>query len=139
MSCLRFAAAIASILLAAVSVFVAEPAAQDSKKIEYDEFCKLDVKSKNGFFAVASPENRAELIRTQLQRWLAKNRARLTTAQVMVIEENIAFIKADLYILPRREEDMAKAKALEQRTLALMSREDMTEAFTIFGSCIPKD
>ena len=137
MTCLRLAAAIASILLAVVCVFVAEPAAQDSK-IEYDEFCKLDVKSKNGFFAVASPENRAELIRTQLQRWLAKNRARLNTAQVLVIEENIAFIKADLYKLPRREEDMAKAKALEQRTLALMSREDMTEAFTIFGSCIPK-
>lgn len=137
MTCLRLAAAIASILLAAVFLTVVEPAAQASK-IEYDEFCKLDVKTKNGVFAAATPENRAELIRTQIQRWLGKNRERLSPEQVKVIEENISFIKADLYDLPRREEDMAKAKALEQRTLALMSREDMTEAFTIFGSCIPK-
>jgi hypothetical protein len=134
----RLAATIVALTLAVVcSVFAAAPAAQ-AVKVEYDDFCTLDVQTKNRLFAAVSPDNRAELIRTQLQRWLDKNRARLSPEQVKVVEENIAFIKADLYRIPRREEDMQKAKELEQRTLALMSRADMTEAVTIFGSCIAK-
>ena len=133
----RFAGALVSIALGFACLFSSGAAAQASK-VEYDEFCKLEVTAKDRLFAAITPENRAELIRTQLQRWLEKNRARLTPEQVKVIEENISFIKADLYKIPRREEDMATAKKLEQRTLALMTREDMTEAFTIFGSCIPK-
>jgi hypothetical protein len=108
-------------------------------RVEYDEFCKLDLQAKNRLFNVITPENRADLIRTQIQRWLDKSRPRLTPAQIQVMEDNIAFIKADLYRLPRREADLAKAKELEQRTLALMSREDMTEALTVYGSCIAKN
>jgi hypothetical protein len=54
------------------------------------------------------------------------------------MEENIAFVKADLYKFPRDEVDLALAKNLEQRTLKLMTREDITEALTVFGSCIAK-
>jgi hypothetical protein len=133
----RIAGAIVSVALGLACLLAAALSAQASK-VEYDEFCKLDVAAKNRLFAAIPPENRAELIRTQIQRWLEKNRARLSPEQVKVIDENIAFIKADLYKFPRREEDLGKARELEQRTLALMTREDMTEAFTIFGSCIAK-
>jgi hypothetical protein len=55
------------------------------------------------------------------------------------MEENIAFVKPDLYKFPRTEVDMALAKNLEQRTLKVMTKEDMTEALTIFGACIAKE
>jgi hypothetical protein len=136
MTAVRVTRAIVALALAVGAGMIALGA--QAPRIEYDEFCKLDLQARNRLFNVISPENRADLVRTQIQRWLEKNRARLTPAQIQVMEDNAAFIKADLYRLPRREADMAKAKELEQRTLALMSREDMTEALTVYGSCIPK-
>jgi IS5 family transposase len=107
-------------------------------RIAYDDFCGLDRTKKIRIFNDIGPENRAELVRTQIQRWLDKNKARLSPEQIQLMMDNIAFIKADLYKIPRREEDLAKAKELEQRALALMTREDMTEAMTMFGACIAK-
>lgn len=137
MARLRLVIALVALPLVLACLVAVDPAAQGTR-VEYDDYCKLDVKAKNRLFGIISPENRADLVRTQIQRWLDKNRSRLTADQIRVLEDNVAFIKPDLYRLPRREEDMAKAKELEQRTLALMSREDMTEAFTVYGSCIAK-
>jgi hypothetical protein len=106
--------------------------------VEYDAFCGLPVERKLRVFNEISPENRAALVRTQIQRWLDKNRSRLTAEQVKVMEDNIAFVRADLYKLPRRPEDLEKAKELEQRTLSLMAKDDMAQALTIHGPCIDK-
>jgi hypothetical protein len=137
MARLRLTGALIAIAVAAVCLLSGDIAAQTSK-IDYDAFCTLDLKSKQKVFGEIKPENRADLVRTQARRWLEKNRARLTPEQVKIMEENIAFVKPDLYKFPRNEVDMALAKNLEQRTLALMAREDMAEALTIFGACIAK-
>jgi hypothetical protein len=137
MARLRLTGVMIAIVAASVCLPAGDIAAQASK-IEYDAFCTLDLKSKQKVFGEIKPENRANLVRTQAQRWLDKNRARLTPEQVKVMEENIAFVKADLYKFPRDEVDLALAKNLEQRTLKLMTREDITEALTVFGSCIAK-
>ena len=134
---LRVTGALIAIALAAVC-FLARNSAAQASRIEYDVFCTMDLKNKEKVFGEISPENRAALVRTQIQRWLDKNRSRLTAEQIKIMEENIAIVKADLYKFPRNEVELAKAKSLEQRTLAVMSREDMTEALTIFGSCIAK-
>jgi hypothetical protein len=134
---LRVTGALIAIALAAVCLLARNSAAQASR-IEYDVFCTMDLKNKEKVFGEISPENRAALVRTQIQRWLDKHRSRLTAEQIKIMEENIAIVKADLYKFPRNEVELAKAKSLEQRTLAVMSREDMAEALTIFGSCIAK-
>lgn len=137
MTSLRITGALIAIALAAVCLLARISAAQASR-IEYDVFCTMDLRNKEKVFGEISPENRAALVRTQIQRWLDKNRSRLTAEQIKIMEENIAIVKADLYKFPRNEVELAKAKSLEQRTLAVMSREDMAEALTIFGSCIAK-
>ncbi|HEX7780444.1 MAG TPA: hypothetical protein VF424_14450 [Vicinamibacterales bacterium] len=137
MTRLRVTGALIAIAVAAAGVLARNTAAQASR-IEYDVFCTMDVKTKQKVFGEISPENRADLVRTQIQRWLDKNRSRLTAEQIKIMEENIAIVKADLYKFPRNEVELAKAKSLEQRTLAVMTREDMAEALTIFGSCIAK-
>ena len=137
MTRLRVTGALIAIAVAAVGLLGRNSAAQASR-IEYDVFCTMDVKNKQKVFGEISPENRAELVRTQIRRWLDKNRSRLSAEQIKIMEENIAIVKADLYKFPRNEVELAKAKSLEQRTLAVMTREDMAEALTIFGSCIAK-
>jgi hypothetical protein len=138
MTRLRLTGAMIAIAVAGVCLLAGDIAAQASR-IEYDAFCTLDLKTKQKLFAEIKPDNRADLIRTQARRWLEKNRARLNTEQIKIMEENIAFVKPDLYKFPRNEVDLALAKSLEQRTLAVMAREDMAEALTIFGACIAKD
>ena len=137
MTSLRVTGALIAIAVAAICLLARTTAAQASR-IEYDVFCSMDLKNKERVFGEISPENRAALVRTQIQRWLDKNRSRLTAEQIKIMEENIAIVKADLYKFPRNEVELEKAKSLEQRTLAVMSREDMAEALTIFGSCIAK-
>ena len=139
MAWFRLTGAMIAVAAAAVCLLAGDIAAQTTPKIDYDSYCTLDLKSKQKVFGEIKPENRADLVRTQAQRWLEKNRARLTPEQVKVMEENIAFVKPDLYKFPRNEVDLALAKNLEQRTLKVMTREDMTEALTVFGSCIAKD
>lgn len=124
--------------VAAFAVVFSVGAAAQSSRVAYDDFCGLERERKIRLFNEISPENRAELVRTQIQRWLDKNKARLSEAQIKLMMDNIAFIKADLYRIPRRDEDLAKAKELEQRALAIMTREDMTDAMTMFGGCIAK-
>lgn len=137
MARLRVISVMIAIAVAAVCLLSRDTAAQASK-IEYDVYCTLDLNTKQKVFGEISPENRAELVRTQIQRWLDKNRSRLTEEQIKIMEENIAIVKADLYKFPRNEVELAKARSLEQRTLKLMPKEDMAEALTIFGSCIAK-
>jgi hypothetical protein len=138
MAWFRLTGAMIAVAVAAVCLQGGDITAQTSK-IDYDTYCTLDLKSKQKVFGEIKPENRADLVRTQARRWLEKNRARLTPEQVKIMEENIAFVKPDLYKFPRNEVDLALAKNLEQRTLKVMTREDMTEALTVFGSCIAKD
>ena len=137
MAKLRLAGAMVAIGVVALCLFAGNSRAQASH-VAYDAFCGLSVDTKKKLFTEVSADNRADLVRTQIQRWLDKNRSRLSAEQIKIMEENIAFVKADLYKIPRRDGDLDKAKDLERRTLALMPREDMTEAFTIYGSCIAK-
>jgi MinD-like ATPase involved in chromosome partitioning or flagellar assembly len=126
----------------AISVLVTTPTqaqvAPTSSVVDYDTFMQQDVQSRIRVFNQVSPENRAELVQTQIKRWVEKNRTRLTPEQLKVMDENLAFVVADRYRQAMNEEQRAKAKELEARTAALFSPEDMREALTINGTYIPK-
>lgn len=106
--------------------------------VNYDTFMKQDFEGRIRVFNQVTPENRAELVQTQIKRWVDKNRARLTPEQLKVMDENLAFAVADRYRQPMNDEQRATAKELESRNAALFSREDLREALTIQGTYIPK-
>ena len=106
--------------------------------VDYDTFMQQDVQGRLRVFNQVTPENRADLVQTQIKRWVEKNRARLTSEQLKVMDDNLAFVTADRYRQPMTEEQRAKAKELEARTATLFSQEDMMQALTIHGTYIPK-
>jgi hypothetical protein len=122
-----------------IAVYLVVDAEGQAARVDYETFCKLDRQSKIRTFNEISPENRAELVRTQVERWLKQNRSRLTPEQIKVVENSLALITPDLYRTPKREEDMAKIRAFEARVRELFSPEDAAQAFSNQGTCIEKN
>lgn len=141
----RWAMVVATVLLAgmpmrAQTTQTAPPAqtAQPAPKIDYDTFMQLDLDERIRQFNLISAENRAELVQTQIKRWVEQNRSRLSAAQLKMMEENIAFVTAERYNRSMSEQDRAKAQDLEKRTAALFTREEMSQALSIHGPYIKK-
>ena len=116
---------------------VAQPVAA---AVDYDTFMQQDVQGRLRTFNEVTPENRAELVQTQIKRWVEKNKTRLTPDQLKMMDENLAFAIADRYRTPIQPDDkaMAQMQELEARNAALFSREDLVDAMTIRGTYIPK-
>jgi hypothetical protein len=106
--------------------------------IDYDTFMQQDVQGRLRVFNQVTPENRAELVRTQIIRWVEGNRARLTPEQLKVMDENLAYVTPDRYRQPMNQEQKAQAKEMEARTAAVLSREEMMQALTVYATYIPK-
>lgn len=130
------------VAMALVALAVATPTwaqvAPAQGVVDYDTFMQQDTQGRIRIFNQITPENRAELVQTQIKRWVEQNRARLTPEQLKVMEENLAFVVADNYRQPMNDELRAKANEVQSRTAALFSREDMMQALTIQGPYIPK-
>ena len=127
-----------AILTLAVATAAWAQVAPAAAVVDYDTFMKQDFEGRIRVFNQVTPENRAELVQTQIKRWVEKNRARLTPEQLKAMDENLAFAVAERYRQPMNEEQRAKVKELESRNAALFSREDLREALTIHGTYIPK-
>ena len=134
---IRHVVATAVLVLVAVTASAGQETST-APTIDYDTFMQMDAQGRIRTFNQITPENRAEVVRTHIERWLEKNRSRLNAEQIKVMEENIAFVTADVYRRPREPQKMEQAKALEAKTAALLSRSDMSEALTIHGAHIPK-
>ena len=112
--------------------------AQAPVTVDYDTFWAMSRNDQVATFNKITPENKAALVRTQIQRWTDTNRARLNPEQLQLLAEMLAFISTDLYGKPS-DVNITRAKELETRATALFSREDMGAAFTREGGAyIPK-
>ena len=105
--------------------------------VDYDTFMQQDWQGRTRMFNTITPENRAELVRTQMERWLAAIQDRLTSEQLAAMHDCIAFVQPDAYRPETREAYLARAKELEQRAAALFTHEDLRQALTIQGTYIP--
>ena len=118
-----------------------EPAAvgQAGQNLEYEVFCKLpDAQTKRDAFMATSPDNRAVLVRAQLERWRDANRPRLNDKQLAAMEMLIASITADTYGEgPKAEDARTKARPLAEAQRQLFTTEDM-QAMQPTGPCIAK-
>ena len=90
-------------------------------------------------FAQLSPENKALIVRTQIERWISANRARLSPAQLQVMQEMAAVVSPDLYSPNRTEATLARVQELEKRAISLLGKEDVGRAATLeMAVYIPK-
>ena len=90
-------------------------------------------------FAQLSPENKALIVRTQIERWITANRARLSPAQLQVMQEMAAVVSPGLYSPNRTEATLARVQELEKRAISLLGKEDVGRAATLeMAVYIPK-
>ncbi len=101
---------------------------QEQPTISYDQFMPQPRQERLRIFNEVSAENRALLIKTHIERWLAANIRRLTPEQVAVVEEVIPFITPEWYQVDR---DIAKvereAEVFCRKLEAVFSREDVMQ------------
>jgi hypothetical protein len=90
-------------------------------------------------FAQLSPENKALIVRTQIERWITANRARLSPAQLRVMQEMAAVVSPDLYGPNRTEGTLTRVQEIEKRAISLLGKEDVGRAATLeMAVYIPK-
>ena len=99
--------------------------------VDYETFRAMEWGDRVTTFNAISPQERAALVQTHITRWLDANREELSGAQIEILEENIAFIRAELYEQSRPTELLRAAQELETRTATLLSREQMRQALTM--------
>ena len=110
---------------------------QLSTPITYDYFMRLDLHERNRLFKQVTAETRAELVQTHIKRWIDKNRTRLTPEQLLVMLENLGFVTPDHYRQKASADDLARAKDLAIRTMAIFSPKDLIQALTFDGPFNP--
>lgn len=111
---------------------------KEKKEIGYDQYMPLPLQERLEIFNEISAENRALLVKTQVERWLAKNRPQLTQAQIEILDEAIGLITPDKY---REDKDTDKveqeAEKFSKRMEKLFSRDEMRQIVSERASYIP--
>jgi len=111
---------------------------QEQLAINYNQFFLKPVKERIKILNEISAENRAFLVKTQAERWLAANRSRLTHEQVSTVEEYILSISPKWYETRDDFEKIdPKAETLVKKVEAVLSREDVMQLATNRADYIP--
>ena len=135
---MRWLLGAAGALLLMVSVGAAA-AGQAPQKVTYETFCSLpDDQARRAAFNAVTPENRAELVRTQLERWREANKSRLSSQQLALLAQMHALVTPESYTAgPAQEEARNKMRALEPKMVELFSVADI-QAMQPNAPCPPK-
>lgn len=72
--------------------------------VDYDTFRAKSWAERVTLFNAVSPEEKAELVRTHISRWVAAHRQDLTPAQIEMADEWMTFVKPESYVFPRSRE-----------------------------------
>jgi hypothetical protein len=81
----------------------------------YQDFMKLPADERPALFAAITPESKAVIMRTHIERWIHSNKERLTTSEIAVFEEIAAWVTPQIY-------RKGTERALDQREQALRAR-----------------
>jgi hypothetical protein len=121
-----------------VFALVASVIAQAPAPVTYEAFCKLDQETRRRAFNEVTAENRADLVRTHIERWQDANRDRLTPQQLALLKELLALITPDTYRGGAgTEEARLKAREIQTRQALIFTLEDMQQ-MQPSAPCIPK-
>ena len=96
--------------------------------ISYDQFMPQPLERRRKIFNEVSAENRALLIKTHVERWLAAHRTKLTSGQVAILEEIGGRISPEWYQEGRDSEKVRReVEGLQQRVEAVLPFEDVAQ------------
>lgn len=121
--------------IAVLAVAVAASAA--GQTAAYDAFMQQGVEQRHAQFRTFSPEQRADIVRTHLRRYLARHRARLTPAQAAFLAETASRMSADFHRSPLSAEARQALGEIEQRGRELFPPKDGRQVLTLDGDYIP--
>jgi hypothetical protein len=112
---------------------------QGQLEVNYEQFFLTTVKERRNIFTEITAENRAFLVKTHAERWVAANRSRLNHEQVSVVEELTQSISPEWYKtkLDFSEKIDPKAEVLVKKIEAVLSREDVSQLATNNAEYIP--
>jgi hypothetical protein len=123
------------------AVTLASGANQDASRgavqISYDQFMKLDPGLRAARFQDANADTKAMIMRTHAERWLAGNRARLTSGQVTLVQEAIALVTPALYGRSVDPELTRKSQEVEAKFKCRLRHSDILAAFNPTGTPMP--
>ena len=91
-------------------IFACGLAAQAATSDDYDTFMQQDVKGRLAAFQHLSAEQKADLVRTHVTRWVDVHRSRLTDAQLQITQEWIDYATAENYREPLSKRPAAAAQ-----------------------------
>lgn len=112
---------------------------QEHGEVSYDEVYQKPRNERLRIFREISAENRAALVRTHAERWLAGNRARLSAEQIAVLEEVMQSISPRWYEPDRDVEAIeAEADVLTEKLETVLSRKDCRQFATTCADHIPE-
>ena len=106
---------------------------QSASWTEYEAFMKLSARERRPRFAALSADNKATIVQTHVRRWLDENRGRLTSGELAIFQEMIAFVTPDLYRRRRDEELDKRVDAMVAGIRCRVSDEDVREATDVFA------
>ncbi len=111
---------------------------QRQQSIGYDQFMPQPFKERLKIFNEISAENRALLVKTHVERWLAANRHRLTQEQGAVLEEIIPSISPEKYRVERDDEKvMREIEAWQEKAEAVFSRDELRQIVSERADYVP--
>jgi hypothetical protein len=113
------------------------PGQGDGAPLNYDTFMQMDVQSRLATFDSLGPEDRADLVHTQIERWAATNRDRLSPEQLGLVQEWLMVVVADNYRWPRSEALAARLSDIQVRSRAVFTSQDILDATSIRGAYFP--
>lgn len=114
------------------------PGQASEAAVSYESFMQLDAQVREERFGAMSPENKSLIMRTHAETWLAKNRARLSTSQVALVQDAIEFLSPELYRNPTDPGFDEKGRELEKAFRCALPRSDVMELFGATRSSVPR-
>ena len=128
------AAAVAIVLSGCISVQAQQAAPPTGvSTVTYDSFMRLDATHRMAEFNRVGPESKAMLVRTHAERWLAGNRARLSSSEIKVFQEVIAFVTPEIYQKPLDPKVMKREADIKEGLKCRVNINDVVAMFDMFG------
>jgi hypothetical protein len=128
------------LIVAAASLQTSAGQKPNPKMMSYESYCQMERAEKRKHFKGTTPEHRAQLARTHLERWREANRAQLNAQQLALLEDMIAAMVPATFDggSPAERTEAAKVvESLETRADALFSR-DQVRALRYDAPCAAK-
>lgn len=99
--------------------------------IDYDDFRRTTWDERVALFSALSPDEKAELVRSQIAGWLHRHRMELTEPQVRILEEAIELTSPAMYGRGKPDPLAARMKDLENRARGVLTHAQVIDALTM--------